>query len=388
MDELQSILSASLAADADAADLVLATVVHVEKSGYRRPGARLLLSARGQRLGSVSGGCLESDLCRKAWWLTAGGRPVVRVYDTGADEDAEWGFNLGCSGVIHVLLERPGWPSTQRLLRFLAECRRGKRAAVVATVIRESADAPCRTGDRLLLTAAGVEGGELAGSDLEPAIAAYAPSVLERREGCLLRLGAVELSLEYAGIPPALLVFGAGPDAVPLAGMAARLGWRVTVADTRPGMARPERFPGAEVVLLPQHRPLSALSIDGDTAVVLMTHSYDLDGRLLPELVRARPRYLGMLGPRVRAERLRRVLGGACPPPWLHAPVGLDLGADTPEAIGLSVVAEVQAVLSGRDAGMLRDRPGAIHTPVPEVRAALVGAAGVGGSARHAALAA
>jgi xanthine/CO dehydrogenase XdhC/CoxF family maturation factor len=184
-----------------------------------------------------------------------------------------------------------------------------------------------------------------------------------------------EYFLEWVGVPLHLVLFGAGHDAIPVVAMARQLGWQVTVADGRSSFARPDRFPGARCMVTGgEGAQLDTDLVDRDTAVVLMTHNYPRDLRLLEQLVPMEPRYLGILGPRDRADRLLADLrdnripgtGGAAFREALHAPVGLDLGAETPEAIALSIIAEVQSVFSGRDGSALRTRQGAIHTPPSE----------------------
>ena len=129
---------------------VLATVLHVEGSAYRRPGARMLISADGRaRIGTISGGCLEGDLTKKAAWWTAQGDPVVRVYDTLSDEEAVWEFGLGCNGIIHVLLERVESSATQALLAYLEGAQKARREVVIGTVLGAAPDCGHRTGDHL-----------------------------------------------------------------------------------------------------------------------------------------------------------------------------------------------------------------------------------------------
>ena len=121
MDELRSILDTWFSLEGENQDAVLATVVHVKGSAYRRPGARMLLIPDGRRIGSISGGCLEGEISRKAWWFTAGGTPVVRVYDTTSDDDAVWEFGLGCNGIVQVMLERADSPSARAFFQFLSQ---------------------------------------------------------------------------------------------------------------------------------------------------------------------------------------------------------------------------------------------------------------------------
>lgn len=371
MGELDRILNTWRDASGVSAGAVLTTVVHVKGSAYRRPGARMLILPDGRRIGSISGGCLEGDVCRKAWWFTEGGQPSVRVYDTSSDDDAVWEFGLGCNGIVHVLFERVDDPSTSAMLGFLAESRRERRPATVATVIAVAEGAPCRVGDRLLFDGRGISanwgGGALAGSPVEQEVLAQVRESFVRQKNHLAHCEGFDVFIETVLPPQRLVVFGAGHDAQPLVRMAAELGWQVTVADGRRNYATAERFPAADaVVVIDPRDPMKGIAIDRDTAVVMMTHNYPQDAKLLPHILPARPRYLGMLGPKSRSEDLFAEVGLPLTGIDVHAPVGLDIGSDLPEAIALAIVAEIQAFLEHRQGGMLRLRQGPIHEAVLE----------------------
>lgn len=365
MRELDSILDAWRGLPPGGPPAVLATVVHVVASAYRRPGARMLILPDGRRIGTISGGCLEGDVSRKAWWLTENGRPALRVYDTSSDEDAVWEFGLGCNGVIEVLLERSDSPDASAALDFLDACRHARLESVVAVVTRAAAGSPLQPGQRLHSTREAPTGGALL-----PLAARLQPFVQEAfatRASLLARLPDAELFVEYTAPAVPLLILGAGHDAMPLAALASSLGFRVTVADGRPAYATRARFPSAEnVIVMRSGRLLEGVEITPQTAVVMMTHNFPQDAELLPAVLRARPFYLGLLGPARRTEKLFAQLGLNRAAFDVHAPIGLDIGAETPQAIALSIAAEIQAVLAGRSGLMLRHRRGPIHAPVPE----------------------
>lgn len=366
MDETEAILAGWREVERSGEAAVLATVVHVQGSAYRRPGARMLIRRDGRHVGSISGGCLETDVCRKAWWMTEGGRPTLRAYDTTAEDDAVWEFGLGCEGVVHVLLERVDGESARQTLAFLADRRATRRPGCIATVIHAAPG--LEVGDRLFLDQdAAVRGGALAGSTLAASVRTHAAAVLRSGRSRLVHTAAATVFVECVLPPPPLVIFGAGHDALPLATFAKQLGWHVTVADGRRGFARPDRFPTADrVVLLARDQPLSGLDIDRHTLVVVMTHNFPQDVALLRALLPARPRYLGVLGSQRRRARLLAEVG-ADEASDLHAPVGLDIGADTPQLIALAIVAEIQAELGGRSGGKMRLRAGPIHQPVDEI---------------------
>lgn len=347
---------------------VLATVVHVRGSAYRRPGARMLLLEDGARIGSISGGCLEGDLARKAWWWTSSGKPTVRVYDTTSEEDAVWEFGLGCNGVVEVLLERFDSPSTRQLFEFIDRARKSSAGAIVATVIATQPGSDLTIGDRLFFDPDLAPHGPL--QSRLPSLAAALDRAWRRRANCLVHLEDASVFLEWVGKPNQLFVFGAGHDAQPVVEIAALLGLSVTVCDGRPAYLCQERFPKADhIYRIPPSGDISNLGINSDSLVVLMTHNFPQDERLLPQILPHSPRYLGLLGPTRRTERLFQHLQLDPLDYPLHAPVGLDIGADTPEAIAVSILSEIQCVLAGRDGGFLRLRRQKIHADVEELGA-------------------
>lgn len=364
MSELTAILARWRDAGRDRHDAVLATVVHVRGSAYRRPGARMLIGSDGARIGTVSGGCLEAEVARKAWWWTGGG-PSIRVFDNSA-EDAARDFGLGCDGVITVLLERAAAPATTNLLAFLERNQRARRAVVVATVVAVRGDGTAAIGDRVLFGSDGTVDGD----DGSVPLARLADTVrvtCAERASRLLHLQDADVFVEWVGPPQRLFVFGAGHDAVPLAAIASLMGWHVTVADPRAGWLQAGGFPAAALFAIPPSGDVSSLAIGCDDAVVLMTHNLPQDAQLLPQLVAAAPRYLGLLGPRRRAEKLFAAIGADVGAPNVHAPVGLAIGGDHPETIALAIAAEVHAVISGAAGGHLRALSGSIHAPALEL---------------------
>ncbi|MCC7374384.1 MAG: XdhC family protein [Verrucomicrobiales bacterium] len=366
MNELQSILEARRSGHPGLDEAVLATVVAVKGSAYRRPGARMLIFPDGERLGTISGGCLESDVVRKANWWTAGGDPALRTFDTSS-EQATWEFGLGCNGVITLLLERVTAPGVMEELDFLERQWKRRRPSVAVTVVRSTTN-EAAPGDRLLFDEDGCVGGRLRGKPSTAPLKAAVDRAFSERASQSMTVEGFESFVEYVGPAQRLVVFGAGHDAIPLVAMAGILGWSVTVVDGRSNYARRDRFPAAEsVVCLPSTAEVSELGIDSDTAVVLMTHNFPQDVVLLPQILKCSPQYLGLLGPRRRAERLFAEAGLGAIEPEVFAPVGLDLGGDHPETVALSIISEIQSVLSGRRPVSLRNRPGPIHGPTDPV---------------------
>ncbi len=340
---------------------VLATVVDVQGSSYRLPGARMLIDESGITFGMVSGGCLEADLLERSRRVLRTGDVEVIVYDTRATDDTVFGLNLGCRGVVRILLE----PTDTALFGFLRDRLSSRHGAAVATLV-ESAGG-LRPGTRLMVDDRGFVG---SGFDrtTERAIVEESFLAIEEGRSRLCRLDCGELFVEYLAPPMPLVVFGAGSDAVPLVRFAKDLGWRVTLVDHRPGMAGRAQFASADEVVVARPESVEMrVPIDARTAAVVMTHNYSHDVHLLELLLRSEARYVGVLGPRARTDRLLEELAQSGTVfdsrelERLHAPVGIDIGAESPEEIALSIVAEIRAVASGRRGGLLRDRVGAIH---------------------------
>ncbi|GMU09361.1 XdhC family protein [Corallococcus caeni] len=353
--------------------VVLATVVAVSGSSYRRPGARMLMGADGWLAGGVSGGCLEGDLVRKAFFWTSEGPRVLRYDTTGdtAEDEGGLSFALGCNGVVDILLER--WePGSGDALTFAAEARKKSLRAVVATVYRGPADA---VGLRLMLREDGVSAGNLTGALLEP-VRAAATEALVRGVPWSGACGGAEVLVEVVEPAPQVVVFGSGFDVAPVVARAQGLGWHLTVVADRPVELLRRRFPQAQAhVASRASEVLEKVPLSERSVVLVMTHSLPQDRELLERLVSLPVRYLGVLGPRARTDRILRELTRtptAAQLEKLHAPMGLDLGAEGADEIALSIIAEVQAVLAGRDGGRLRERQAPIHADAaaPERRSA------------------
>ena len=369
MRDFTLISDALAGAAASGEPVVLATVVHTEGSTYRRAGARMLLRRDGTTVGAVSGGCLEADIAARVDDLLAAGRPELVTYDTRSGEDLIWGLGLGCNGRVDVLLEPVAGEALARASELHARCGDLTAPVALTTVIAVDGEAGARIGDRLMITEDGrpvALGLVLAAA--APELLADAREALAAGRSALRAYGALVVVHEVIAPPPSLLVCGAGADAVPLARLAAGLGWRVAIVDHRPNHARADRFPGATVSLLAGDFAENARGVD---AAVVMSHNYERDLGYVRELVAAGVPYVGVLGPRRRTERLVDDLGmDAADAARLHGPVGLDIGAETSDEIAVSIIAEIQAVRTGRHGGQLRERAGAIHDDVETFEAA------------------
>ncbi len=348
MSELRQILDLWKRASAAGEEICVATVVAVEGSAYRHPGARMLLTASGQRAGTISGGCLEAEVAKKAWWLTEQG-PSLQRYSSFFDDDGDMQYGLGCGGTVIVLLER-GEAAAQALEALRRSVEERMASVIVTCTATES------PGTAVILSDAGeIVHSRSSDTDL---------SILAREAFKTGQSGQVaKFFVEMIAPPPALIIFGAGDDAQPLVEFAATLGWHVKVADGRSHLARSERFPRAAQVA---GLDTALAQVGPADAAVIMTHSYEQDDRILRALLPREMKYLGILGPRRRTERLvgdiGRDLGLTSKECMLrlHTPVGLDLGGHSPATIALSIAAELQTVFAGRETRKLRSAP-AIH---------------------------
>lgn len=336
-------------------DYVLATVVAVEGSGYRKPGARMLIAANGRRAGTISGGCLEGEVARKAFWHTENG-PVVRRYSTSA-EDGEVPFGMGCGGVVHLLLERS--KTAHNMLEQLAACFAERGPLAITTVLEGD-----RTGQRVFSSEPSIEESAsrnaISEPDFEMVLSSLASQGLQEQRSFSEMIeepnGLLTLvRVEFNPARPGLFVFGAGDDAIPLVRQARQLGWHVAVADGRSHLATQARFPEAHEVHVLAPGEFRSLKLKSSDAVAILTHSLEQDTRILGAMLKQDPAYIGVLGPRRRTGEILESLAhdSGIPPSqidgqvdcWmerLHAPMGLDLGGDTPADIALAVIAEIQ----------------------------------------------
>ena len=338
MSEIDEVLEAARVLRDAGTPAALATVVSVRGSSYRRPGARLLVPANGRPVGLISGGCLEEEAARLAREAIALDTPVMVTIDHSAEGDELWGMGLGCRGIVDLLAEPPSMAA--ETLTALETARREGRPTYLLTGL---------DGSRRSLTA--VEADAL-GERAVLAVAHGRPTVIG------------ETVLDPILPPLQLVLCGAGPDAGPLAAAGLRQGWRVDVVDPRRPNLRPDRFPGARLLDVEPAEAADATAAGEWTAVVVMSHDYLRDAAFLGSFLGRGVAYLGVLGPRDRTDRLLAELPSALSDDdrrRLHAPAGLDIGADGSEQVATAIVAEILAVLHGRSGGALRGVAGSIH---------------------------
>ena len=375
MTELSQICRAARESERHQEPMWLATVMRVQGSAYRRPGARMLFSSGRVLAGSISGGCLEASIARKGPWL-ARERPHCVRFEGGAEEDDESPRGTGCDGVVDILLERATFTTPTAPLNTIEDCLRRERRAVVATVF-SSSDPMAPVGARLVLDEDGKISADSLGGPTWATLAQAAEFALKEpnRRARLITSEHYEALLEVIEPPPHLFVFGAGPDALPLLPLAATVGLGVTVHNASARLAVRDRFAGlAELHVGSVETAAALISARRTPIAVIMSHHYPTDCQALKALLDSKAPYIGVLGPLRRTERMLHEL---FPDPSrltardrarVHAPLGLDLGAETPAQIALSAIAEIQAFLA-QASGLPLSQNGArpIHRPSIEL---------------------
>jgi xanthine/CO dehydrogenase XdhC/CoxF family maturation factor len=336
---------------ASGSPLVLATVFETLGSTYSKAGHRILIADNGDYRGLVSGGCLEGDLAERSRAVLESDRPMAVTYDLRDEADELFGLGVGCNGLLRVFLQPLQPRRDYEPFAAIAAALLGRERSVAATVI-ESGDASLPAGATVVSRAA---------SHVAFALDDDSARVLAARARYFMTSELAELVVEggasvlYAPLKPIpkLLVLGAGLDAVPLVALAAEVGWLVTVADHRPAYIERGGFARAERVRLIEPDDLArTIALDEFDAIVVMSHHLATDRKYLAQLAHVETPYLGVLGPRARRDRLLADLADVAPKlrARLRGPVGLDIGADSPESIALSIIAELQSTFGGAKA--------------------------------------
>jgi xanthine/CO dehydrogenase XdhC/CoxF family maturation factor len=336
------------------APLVLATVYETAGSTYSKAGARMLVTGDGRFQGMLSGGCLEGDLALRAAAVLESGEPQRVTYDLGRHDEELWGLGVGCDGLMRIFLQPLRAETDYQPFTAMAAVLAGEQPGTAATVL-DSAHPAIRPGATRVAVGELAEAFGIPPEFQERFAAGSDPSSADMRSLTLpLTIGGHDLQVLFAVLspPPRILVLGAGLDAEPVVRLADELGWRVTVQDHRPAYIASGKFGVAERVLCePADSFTGLLQWDLYGAVIVMSHHLDTDRTYLAQLAGADIPYIGLLGPRNRRERLLEELGPAVAASLehrLHGPAGLDIGADGPASIALSILAEIHAGFTRR----------------------------------------
>ncbi|HWB26701.1 MAG TPA: XdhC family protein [Chitinophagaceae bacterium] len=364
MKEIKQIIAAYDKATAAGKKAALATVVTVEGSSYRRPGARMLVTEDGMLTGAISGGCLEGDALRKAQFAMIREQAVIVKYDTSDEDDLKFGVQLGCNGIIHILIEPIVAAGRDNPIELLKAAVAKRQYAVIATVFAVQHN-NIQPGTCLLLTNSDViKRNDAAGLFLDATVALQTRQSMTKQYTTDADYTAF---IEVLAPEVSLLIFGAGNDAIPLVDMANILGWQVTVIDGRRQYATPQRFPSCTVAVAKPGEALANISTDERTVAILLTHNYNYDFEMLKILVPKRLPYIGVLGPKKKMLRMEEQLQEEgiiwSDELWqpVHGPSGLDIGAETSEEIALSILAEIKATLEKKEGEPLRSKSTNIH---------------------------
>lgn len=362
MQESSAIVQAYDAAMAAGIACALATVVHVQGSSYRRPGARMLVTETGQMTGAISGGCLEGDALRKAVLAMSQGKNKLVIYDTTDDEDASIGIQLGCNGIVSILFE-PLQEKDSKPIAALRNTLQTRMPQWVCTVFAPNHDRHLGTMDLQSLSET-IEN-QMVHHLLQQHVDKQASTHFEYQEGGLEHV----CFLDYCLPPIALYLVGAGNDAIPLIKMAKILGWLTILVDGRVTHANVQRFPDAfEILVGKPSEILPKIQVDNRTALVLMTHNYQYDLSMLESLLTVDLPYIGLLGPSGKRSRIlseiqdKGVNLATINLNKLYGPTGLDLGAETANQIALSICAEIMAVVHEKNPIHLKLKDSPIHS--------------------------
>lgn len=366
MKEINDIIQAYQKAKAADKKTALATVVKVEGSSYRQPGARMLVSEDGELTGAISGGCLEGDALKKALLAIHQQQNKLITYDTRNEEDSDFGVQLGCNGIVHIVFEYIDYKKNNAV-DLLIKVSEERRASVL-TCLFSLARGQKQIGTVLFYSQNTVWPENHYFDSLTEDVKKVFESRLSACKSVMHENVPCEALIEY--LPPAvsLVIAGAGNDVRPLVEIASVMGWEITVAEGRISHATEKRFPLATTVkVVGAEDFLNEITVDEYTFVVLMTHNYRYDLTVLKNMLNRDNRYIGVLGPKSKLNRMLSDLAeenvevSEEQMQRIYGPVGLDIGAETSEEIALSVAAEIKAVLEGKKGNSLRYKKDKIH---------------------------
>lgn len=369
MKEIRLILSAYKSYERSNIKSALATVVKVDGSAYRRPGARMLISQNGELTGAISGGCLEGDALRKAQTVIFQNQSMLVTYDTTDEDDQRFGIGLGCNGIIQILMEPLDYSNEFNPILLLARSLpervnstlislfsvKNSRSAQIGTIAMIQGDLAVGTIDQLDF-------------DLKMEILQDLQKKVSNVDSSVKVYEAFDdLHVFFEVIKPPLRIclFGAGNDTIPLCEMAYSLGWEVVLIDGRKQYATHKRFENASKIIVgAADEVFSELELDQNTVALLMTHNFEYDAKIFEQLLPFSLPYIGILGPKKKTQKLFERLenqGLNFNKSCVYGPIGLNIGAEGSHEIGLSILAEIKAVLMQKDPYSLREKEGPIH---------------------------
>jgi xanthine dehydrogenase accessory factor len=372
MKETREIIAAYATAVASGKKTALATVVHVEGSSYRRPGARMLVTEDGELTGAISGGCLEGDALKKALLAIVQQKNKLVIYNTLDEDDHSIGIQLGCNGIVYILFEPINPTDDNNPVALLKKAAAQIQPSVLVTLFSLDNPAGNQTGTCLLSTHNSYTG-HIANGVILPAVTKDIESVFASGSSLIKKYQVSDSEwlsafIEWMKPPVELVIAGAGNDAFPLVQMANLLGWKILLTDGRKSYANAQRFPTAKnIIVAKPAEAIRQINITAQTVFVLMSHNYNYDLAMLQQLIQIPCSYIGILWPKKKLEKMLQELESQgiaitdADKEKIYGPVGLDIGAETPEEIALSIIAEIKTVLEKRSGGMLRQKTNPIH---------------------------
>ncbi|HVB34888.1 MAG TPA: XdhC family protein [Patescibacteria group bacterium] len=357
--ETEHLLEVIRHARAAGESVALATVVRVKGNAYRREGTRMVVRQNGTYECALSGGCLEPEVAGAAARVIATGEPVVVNYNLA--DDSIWGLGIGCTGAVDIRIERIGDDAIAN--EWLTVLERGDAAVLVTPLSGVSG--------RMIVRGPHASAGALSDPVIEQEAIARAQSRLgaARPQSGPEQGFSAEIFFEVASRPPELAIFGAGFDAVPLSQLAWRLGLAVKVIDVREAFLTPARFPGAALVRAHFSEFAKKVNLQMGSFVLVMNHHAERDQESLRFSLESDAAYIGVLGPRLRYEKLladlarQGYVADSSKLSRVRSPVGLSLGAETPQEVAVSILAEILALRSGFEGGFLSGSLASLHRP-------------------------
>ncbi len=368
MKDFKTIISEFRKIDSNTRKAALATVVKVRGSSYRSPGARMLITDDGKWVGSISGGCLEGDALRKARQVMSDKTPMTVTYDTSEESNQNLGIGLGCNGVIDVLIEPIDLASRDNPIELFESFVKTKEPLTLATVF----NATVGVGEKLIRHASGDIRNAFSNASLAEMVADDLQQLFQTKKSLAKNFitseAEYEVFMELIQPSVSMIIFGGGFDARPVSNLAKSLGWDVRVTDECVAHIAPVFFPTADQLSL-CHRDFIDRDFDITpfTACVLMSHNYEYDRDVLKKLLKSDTPYIGILGPRKRFEKMQKEFAAEGVTMSdedihrIHSPIGLDIGAETPDEIAISIISEIQGKFSNRSGGFLKYRNAPIH---------------------------
>jgi xanthine/CO dehydrogenase XdhC/CoxF family maturation factor len=368
MKELQQIIQAYEVCKSENQAVALATVVQVDGSAYRRPGARMLVTQEGNLTGAISGGCLEGDALRKAQAVIFQQKSMLVTYDTTDEDDQKFGVGLGCNGIIHVLIEPIDFQNSVNPVELIKKALSDRDTSLLLTLFSVPNSKSEQIGT-VYLKKGNHDFGSL--SKVHSDFRQELEKEITEFDAPQNRIQAYseyqQLSVFFEVIKPAtrILLFGAGNDTIPLAKLGEILGFELILIDGRKNLATQTRFPSAKQIIQgPAEEVIQQIETDLNTVALLMTHNFEYEVIVLEKLLTFMIPYIGILGPKRKTEKLIQRLeakGIQVHTDNLYAPIGIEIGAETSEEIALSILAEIKAVLNKKQPIFLRDKQGPIH---------------------------